>query len=202
MTLRLTTRDLAGRRGDFQGVPVFDIPGLLPDLAPGPIDNADIFGIALHNDGIRYRGMTLAKDIERLNAIYNHAIEQGWKRFPYHMIASTSGILYVTSYEGNRASHIAHLNHRYRSVALMGDLTVDRPNTAQLCATAAGIVLTLKHMDRLTAIGPHSEFIEPRHGSPQHGHTTVCPGAFHGPSGWARGLWPILSFHAQELANA
>ncbi len=201
----LTTRSLTGRMTMFNGVPVFNVSDLFADLAPREQRNEDIFGVLVHHDGIDYHGDTLRKDVERLNAIYNHAIANGWKRFPYHKVASTTGNLYVTLGTEKQGSHIAHLNHRYRGIALMGDMwRDDAPTDKLLCATAAGIVMEYRAIGRLTAIGGHGSFVEPTHThtattSREHGHSTSCPGDFRE---WSRNLWPLVSYHAQRLAAA
>ncbi len=199
----LTTRSLSGRLTDFNGVQVYDVADLFTDHAERRQRNEDLFGILIHHDGISYNGDTLRKDVERLNAIYNHAIGQGWKRFPYHKVASPTGALYLTLPPQLQGSHIAHRNHRFRGLALMGDLwTNPGPPTKLLCAAAAGIVLEYQSIGRLISIGGHSDFVEPphTHGSPpiQHGHETSCPGDFRA---WSRNLWPLVSYHAQRLLD-
>ncbi len=183
----------------FNGVPVFNVSDLFADLAPREQRNEDIFGVLIHHDGIDYHGDTLRKDVERLNAIYDHAIASGWQRFPYHKVASPTGNLYVTLGTETQGSHIAHLNHRYRGIALMGDMWPRTPNSVPpklLCAAAAAIVMEYRSIGRLVSIGAHSAFVAP---PTTHSHATSCPGYFRE---WSRNLWPLVSYHAQRLAAA
>ena len=62
-------------------------------------------------------------ELARLRAIYNHALAQGWLRFPYHAVGFQSGRAYLTLDILHSGSHVAGHNHHLAGIAAAGDYT-------------------------------------------------------------------------------
>lgn len=154
-----------------------DVRHLFPDTLPRPRERRWIVGLAVHHDGVLmapgdrdYSGSTLDEDLERLRAIYNHSIDQGWKRFPYHFVASPNGRTFYTQDLWHNGSHVATRNADYIGLAVMGDYELAIPGHTACCAAGVAVAATWGWLMRLVALDPHYALAVP-------GWETVCPGA-------------------------
>ncbi len=196
---RLSLTHAATRLSWHGLVDVVDLRGAWPDepLSPSAPASA-IDGIGIHHDGVPAHIQSLAGDLDRIEAIHNWSVKQGWGRFPYHRVISRAGRIFYTVDIDRRGAHVSHRNYALKAIALMGDLTQQTPSTAQLCGIAAAIVMTYEDIGALAGIGPHKELVAPAHGDPWHSHATACPGDWEK---WSPSLWPLVQFHARRLLD-
>jgi len=184
------------------GLMVVDVRCAFPDLAaPCPATGglwpvqrfrelADLRGVVVHHDGVHfeagdkdYDGTTLDEDLERLNAIYQQGLKQGWGGMPYHLIASLNqGAVYLCRDVRTFGAHVEAANHLWVGVAGMGDFSDVAPSPALLCgygkAIAVAGILTNR---QLTYVG-HRELM-----------ATRCPGETW-PS-WKVAVGLMADFH-------
>jgi len=155
-----------------------DVRHLYPPFAAGERlrDFALLKGVAIHHDGViftagdrDYSGDTLNEDLDRLDAIYQRAIDQGWGRFPYHFVASPNGRTFYTNDISHYGAHVASRNHELLGIALMGNFMPSHPSDAYLCAAARALLAIWAITGRLYGFRGHREWALPA--SP-----TSCPG--------------------------
>ena len=148
-----------------------------PQTALGlPRDMDALLGIAIHHDGVLFpagdrdfSGSTLDEDLERLQAIYQHGLDQGWGGFPYHMVASSNGRTFYTTAAGLWGAHVALRNDELLGLCLMGNFETATPLQPQLCAAGLGLVALWHLVGRLRDVRGHREWALRE--SP-----TACPG--------------------------
>jgi hypothetical protein len=174
----------------LHGLRIVDVRHLFPVVTNRPLDPRDVRGTAVHHDGIlmppgdrNYNGSTLDEDLQRLRAVYDHAIDQGWGRFPYHLMASPNGRTFLTLDLNSRGAHVEGRNHELHGASLMGDFTTRQPGNPQVCAAAAAVVLCERHIAGTQAVKGHREWAIPT--SP-----TACPGATWWQ--WQQRLWALV----------
>ncbi|OGF22113.1 MAG: hypothetical protein A2V63_13410 [Candidatus Eisenbacteria bacterium RBG_19FT_COMBO_70_11] len=108
------------------GVALWDARALFPDTAPRRRSRDAITGVAIHHDGTFLPPLETTNwhaELARLRAIYNHALAQGWLRFPYHAVGFQSGRAYLTLDILHSGSHVAGHNHHLAGIAAAGDYT-------------------------------------------------------------------------------
>ena len=155
---------------------------------------SDVEGLVIHHDGVvmpagdrDYSGSTLDEDIERLRAIYSHAIAQGWRRFPYHAAASPNGRAFLTLDPGHRGSHCRGKNGSHLGVVLLGNFMYAEPGNKQICAAGLAIAAAWGLAGRPLPAGAHRFETPPD-------HPTACPGdTWHD---WAPRLVRATAYHA------
>ena len=177
---------------------IADVRHLFPPLEGGavarPRDPSLLKAIGVHHDAVLmpagdldYSGTTLNEDLARLDAIYRHAIAQGWGGFPYHFLATPNGRTFYTTDVHLFGATVARRNHELLGVALSGDLTNALPSPTHLCAAAHALLaiwaLTHGRLKPWALLAPwgHRQLALPN-------HPTACPGHT-----WANWQTPLLS---------
>lgn len=137
----------------------------------------DLVGDAIHHDGVimapgdrDYNGTTLDEDLERLQAIYNKGLSEGWGGPPYQLVASPNGRTFYLCDVGLFGAHVARRNHELLGVAFMGHLGGAWPRGPQLCAAGLALVAAWHLTGRLRPVRGHCEWALPM-------FPTVCPGS-------------------------
>lgn len=159
-----------------------------------------ISGIAAHHDGVvfepgdrDYSGSTLDEDLARLWAIYRHALQKGWRRFPYHFAATPNGRTFYTLSLTSIGAHVRDRNSVLAGVVLLGNFEDEPPGDRQLCAAGVAIAATWRELGRLVTIRPHW-------GWALREHPTICPGGSY-PL-WGGSLLSMTAYHAtNELVS-
>jgi hypothetical protein len=180
----------------IHGIEVADIRHWWPNDRP-VLDGGAVTAVVVHHDGVlmapgdrNYSGGTLDEDLGRIGAVHRHSVAEGWGAFPYHLMASPNGRLFLCRDLDRRGSHVYWRNHESVGVALMGDFTDGAPGDKQLCAAAAGFVLVLRELGRLVELVGHGEFALPE-------NATACPGeTWFSSGGWQHRLRVFAGFHA------
>jgi len=160
------------------GVEVVDVRHMFPTLGPAARlrEKALLAGVAIHHDGVimpagdrDYSGSTLDEDLDRLAAIRQRGISQGWGGMPYHLVASPNGRCFQVLDLSCFGAHVAGRNDELLGVSLMGNFTYSHPGDLQLCAAARGLLAIWGWSGRLLPFKGHREWALPQ--SP-----TSCPG--------------------------
>jgi len=181
------------------GIRALDVRHLFPNDQIWTNSPRTIIGTAIHHDGVlfapgdrNFSGRTTDEDLQRLHAIYNHAIAHGWKRFPYHFVASPNARLYYTLDIDQQGSHVADRNSALRGVALMGDFSHVDPTPDLICTAAGGVTAIWGHIQHAVPTRPHYEWALP---GPH--HATSCPGPH-----WPRWGGTLIAAAAARLNAA
>jgi len=185
------------KRLNFFGIEVADVRHIWPPTGSAARRKPEpATGIAVHHDGVlfaegdrNHNGKTLDEDLQRLAAIHNVSVVNGWGSFPYHFVASPNNRLFYTLDLRYFGAHVARHNHELQGLALMGDFTADEPNDALLCSAGAGVVAIMRYRTRLIGIRGHQEYADTD-------WPTSCPG-----DTWPQyqhRLWAAVGFHARS----
>ena len=154
-------------------------------------DIARVIGVAVHHDGVlmapgdrNYSGGTLDEDIQRLYAIYNRGLQAGWGGFPYHLVASPNGRLFLCLDLSCFGAHVAQRNHELLGVSLMGNFMLEAPSTTQLCAAGLAVAVCWRDPFSPGAVEAHYQWARPT-------WPTSCPGD----------TWPIWGPRLDQFAQ-
>lgn len=148
---------------------------------------AAIVAIAIHHDGVAMANASSPTDeLARLDAIYNHAAQQDWLRFPYPFVVFPNGRTYYTLNLNHQPSQLAGRNHKTRGVAIAGNYMTRRPSNQAICGAATAILTTYAWSRAIVPIGKHADLALPAY------PTSCCGNSW--PS-WAKDL------HAAVLAR-
>lgn len=160
------------------GVEVVDVRHMFKTEGPAgqPRFQDLLVGVAVHHDGVimmpgdrDYSGSTLNEDLERLGAIHQRGISQGWGGMPYHLVASPNGRCFYTLDLNCYGAHVRKRNHQLVGMALMGNFTFSHPGDFQLCAAASALVAIWGWSGLLLPFKGHREWALPA-------YPTSCPG--------------------------
>ena len=186
-------------RTQLHGIEVVDVRHYwAPSGSAARLKQRRATGIVIHHDGVlfpegdrNHNGTTLDEDLQRIDAIHNHSVAQGWGSFPYHMVATPNNRLFYTLDLRYFGAHVARHNHELQGLALMGDFTRAEPNDALLCAAGAGVVAIMRDIQRLVAVWGHTDWAD-------RDWQTECPGQTW-PS-YQHRLWAMVGIHARRAA--
>jgi len=184
------------------GIEVGDLRSRFPDRPDTP-ENPNslgythppvgIIGISVHHDGelmlpgdTNYSGSMADEDLRRLVAIY----EWNYDRlggFPYPLVASPNGRLFICRELETWGAHTARANDRLLGLCLMGDYSTSEPPVAQLCAASLGLIILWRWSGDLLEVRGHCDWPYQQ---------TVCPGN-------TRGVWiPKMLRYAEANVKA
>ena len=158
------------RSVQLRGVEVVDVRHMFP--SSGTVirlrDKRLLGGVAIHHDGVimalgdrDYSGSTLDEDLDRLRAIYQHGLDEGWGGMPYHLVVSPNGRCFYTLDLCCFGAHVAARNDELVGVSLMGNFMYAQPGDLQLCAAARALVATWRWSERLVPFKAHREWALP-----------------------------------------
>jgi hypothetical protein len=160
------------------GIEVADVRARFPDKPGQSLSNRHppqaVIGISVHHDGelmlagdANYNGSTADEDLRRLVSIY----EWNYDRlggFPYTLVASPNGRLFLCRDLETWGAHTAGLNDRLLGMGMMGDYSNSEPPAAQLCAGSLGLILLWRWRGQLVKALGHCDWPD---------QWTVCPGS-------------------------
>ncbi len=161
------------------GVTLADIRDRYPDLPGFACSNrhemSSLIGIAIHHDAAEfaegdwdYNGTTLDEDVERLDIIYR-CCKDVLGGFPYPMVASPNGRLWLCRDLDTWGAHVAQRNDELGGIAIMANFTGKAPSDKALCAASQGIVLYRRLAGKELFAGGH-------HWYALQSYSTACPG--------------------------
>ena len=183
----------------LHGIEVVDVrhfwepSGSAARLKPAPAS-----GITIHHDGVlfeegdrNHNGTTLDEDLQRLEAIHNACVANGWGSFCYHLVASPNRRLFYTLDLSYFGAHVARHNHELQGLALIGDFTRAEPNEGLLCTAGAGVVAIMRDIGQLVGIQGHTDWAD-------RDWQTECPGKTW--TSYQHELWTMVGIHARRAA--
>lgn len=141
--------------------------GRLVGGIPQRIPHAGLQGIAIHHTvtPTPSPAATVAEEMDRLKAIENYHIGQGFGLFGYHYAAFPSGRCYQIGDTLGQRAHVAQRNHQLVGIALMGTFTEHYPGDDHMRAATEAIKQIEAETGLSLAIAGHNSWATPGNGT-------------------------------------
>ncbi len=143
--------------------------------APGgrfEVEASALQGIALHHSAsgdYLTAAASESREIEHIQAIDRHHVEQEFGGIGYHMAVFASGRTYLLGDLGGARAHVAGRNHELLGIVAIGTFTERQVENRQLAALRKALEYLRRYAGRDLPVQGHARWALP-------GQGTLCPG--------------------------